>query len=102
MTQPLCAGGSHRLVGRDPGDEDVRSGQVQHRRSLDITFSGDGKVTTDFTGSEDRARALVIQANGRIVAAGFARVSGTGADFAPARYTCLRRTSRPMSIPLCP
>jgi uncharacterized delta-60 repeat protein len=70
--------------------------------SLDTTFSGDGKVTTDFTGSEDRARAVVIQANGRIVAAGFARVSGTGADFALARYTCLRRTSRPMSIPLCP
>ena len=58
-------------------------------------------MTTDFAGSTDVASAVAIQANGRIVAAGFARVSGTD-DFALARYTCLRRTSRPMSIPLCP
>jgi uncharacterized delta-60 repeat protein len=65
--------------------------------SLDTIFSGDGKVTTDFAGDFDVANGVVIQANGRIVAAGFA-----GDDFALARYTCVRRTSRPSSIPLCP
>jgi uncharacterized delta-60 repeat protein len=69
--------------------------------SLDTTFSGDGKVTTDFAGDHDRAFAVAIQANGRIVAAGEAIVSGNY-DFALARYMCVRRTSRPMSIPLCP
>jgi uncharacterized delta-60 repeat protein len=69
--------------------------------SLDATFSADGKVTTDFAGSNDEAFAVAIQANGRIVAAGRA-FTGSTFDFALARYTCLRRTSRPMSIPLCP
>lgn len=36
-----------------------------------------------------------------VVAAGRATVSGTD-DFALARYTCFRRTSRPASIPFCP
>src|SRR5919106_1268573 len=60
--------------------------------SLDPTFSGDGKVTTDFAGDTDEARGMAIQANGRIVAAGVATVSGNQ-DFALARYTCFRRTS---------
>ena len=53
--------------------------------SLDTTFDGDGKVTTDFAAFNDNARAVVIQGDGRIVAAGFAVVSGTN-DFALARY----------------
>jgi uncharacterized delta-60 repeat protein len=52
---------------------------------LDATFSGDGKVVTDF-GGNDSADALVIQSNDRIVAAGFTDVNGTGLDFAVARY----------------
>ncbi|MET8765372.1 hypothetical protein [Streptomyces sp. NPDC004658] len=39
--------------------------------SLDTGFDGDGKVVTDFTpGEADHARDVVIQADGRIVAAG--------------------------------
>jgi uncharacterized delta-60 repeat protein/uncharacterized repeat protein (TIGR01451 family) len=49
--------------------------------SPDTIFSGDGKVTTDFAGSFAQAFGLAIQADGKIVAAGFA-----GADFALARY----------------
>jgi uncharacterized delta-60 repeat protein len=49
--------------------------------SLDTTFDTDGKVTTDFNATFDSARALVIQANGKIVAAG-----SSGSDFALARY----------------
>ena len=48
--------------------------------SLDPTFSGDGRVTTDFGGS-DSASAVAIQPNGKIVAAGYAP-----GGFAVARY----------------
>jgi uncharacterized delta-60 repeat protein len=52
--------------------------------SLDPTFDGDGKVTTDFAGSSDVASSLAIQSDGKIVAAG--RAGGSGIDFALARY----------------
>ena len=51
---------------------------------LDTTFDGDGKVITSFVGGIDRARAVAIQGDGKIVAAGEANV-GTF-DFALARY----------------
>lgn len=48
----------------------------------DRDFDGDGRVVTDFaTGSDDLARALAIQADGKIVAAG-----NSGPDFALACY----------------
>ena len=54
---------------------------------LDPTFGVGGKVTTDFVGGGDQARALVVQADGKLVAAGLA-VTGeaTNNDFALARY----------------
>ena len=52
---------------------------------LDPTFSGDGKVTTNFTSRIDRAFALTLQpADEKIVVAGEAR--GQGGRFAIARY----------------
>jgi uncharacterized delta-60 repeat protein len=56
--------------------------------TLDTTFGGDGKVTTDFTSGDDVARDVAIQADGRIVAVGFAGFSGPDSDvmFAIARY----------------
>jgi uncharacterized delta-60 repeat protein len=48
--------------------------------SLDLGFDGDGKVTTNFT-NNDRAKGVVIKANGRIVAAGH-----SASDFTLARY----------------
>jgi uncharacterized delta-60 repeat protein len=53
---------------------------------LDPTFGTGGKVTTDFVGGHDQARALVVQADGRLVAAGIATGEATGLDFALARY----------------
>jgi uncharacterized delta-60 repeat protein/uncharacterized repeat protein (TIGR01451 family) len=53
--------------------------------SLDSTFHGDGKLTTDFFGDIDEARALAIQADGKLVAAGSARLSGAQGG-ALARY----------------
>ena len=52
--------------------------------SLDPTFSGDGKVTTDFSGgSFDEVHALALQPDGKLVVAGR---GGVGHDFALARY----------------
>ena len=47
---------------------------------LDVSFSGDGKQTTDFGGS-DAAAAVAVQADGKIVVAG-----SSGGNFALARY----------------
>jgi uncharacterized delta-60 repeat protein len=52
---------------------------------LDISFDGDGKVLTDFGGSGERANALAMQLDGKIVAAGSSGARGHG-DFALARY----------------
>jgi uncharacterized delta-60 repeat protein len=49
--------------------------------SLDITFGIDGKVTTDFLGRSDAARALAIQSDGRIVAAGMMVVPPSGTPY---------------------
>uniref|UniRef100_A0AAU2K1G8 Calcium-binding protein n=1 Tax=Streptomyces sp. NBC_00049 TaxID=2903617 RepID=A0AAU2K1G8_9ACTN len=49
--------------------------------TLDTSFDTDGKVTTDFIGAFDQAFDLVLQADGKIVAAG-----GSGGDFTLARY----------------
>ena len=51
--------------------------------SLDTTFDGDGKVMTDFAGNSDQARAVAVQAEGKIVAAGGANFSNS---FGLARY----------------
>ena len=53
--------------------------------SLDTTFDGDAKVTTDIAGSTDVARAVAIQPDGKIVVAGTADVGGQ-TDFAVVRY----------------
>jgi uncharacterized delta-60 repeat protein len=57
--------------------------------AIDPSFGVGGEVTTDFRGGGfDRARAAVLQADGKIVAAGFATtVSGASQNFAVARYT---------------
>ncbi len=52
--------------------------------SLDTSFDGDGKVTTNFEGRE-YAGDVAIQANGRIVAAGSTN-DGSQGDFALSRY----------------
>jgi uncharacterized delta-60 repeat protein len=52
--------------------------------SLDTTFDGDGKLTTDFSGSRDTASAVALQVDGKIIVAGIA--TGTTTDFALARY----------------
>jgi uncharacterized delta-60 repeat protein len=66
----------------DPGPHDFVLARYTANGRLDGTFDGDGKVTTDFGGS-DGASDVGIQRDGKIVAVG--RGSPTQ-DFALARY----------------
>jgi uncharacterized delta-60 repeat protein len=54
--------------------------------SIDTTFGSSGRVTTDFSGSIDQAFAVVIDANGKYVAAGSSTNPSSGTDVALARY----------------
>jgi uncharacterized delta-60 repeat protein len=71
------------LVGFNTGDFAVA--RYNPNGSLDPTFSGDGKQTTNF-GGDDVANDVAVQADGRIVLAGVATGGATGNDFALARY----------------
>jgi uncharacterized delta-60 repeat protein len=83
-----------RLVAGGTADAGNGSGPdfalVRYRAngSLDPSFGVGGKVTTDFGASGiDRANALAIQADGKLVAAGSPNnYFGFGSDFALARY----------------
>lgn len=56
--------------------------------TLDTSFGSGGEVTTAFSAGnfDDRAFAVAIQSDGKIVAAGAANNGMTGSDFALARY----------------
>ena len=54
--------------------------------SLDTGFGVNGLVTTDFTGDHERAYAVALQSDGKILVAGQSFSGGTSADFALARY----------------
>ncbi len=69
-------------VGRSGGDMAVARYTVNG--ALDSTFGSGGKVTTDFGGNYDEARAVAIDANGKIVVTGPAGVNG---DIGLVRYT---------------
>jgi uncharacterized delta-60 repeat protein len=53
--------------------------------SLDSTFDTDGKLTTQIGSGDDKAYSVVLQSDGKIVAAGYARI-GSDNDFAIIRY----------------
>ena len=53
--------------------------------TLDGTFHNNGTLTTDFAGGADKAYAVAIQPDGKILVAGYATVSGKS-EFAVARY----------------
>ncbi|WP_245400237.1 hypothetical protein [Nocardia albiluteola] len=55
--------------------------------TLDFGFGSGGKVSADLGSGADYARAVVMQPDGKIVAAGSARDSTQGDNFAVIRYT---------------
>ncbi len=69
------------------GNYDFALARYNSNGSLDNSFDGDGKLTTDFIGSDDYAYSLAIQTDGKIVVAGQTYNPNTGNyDFALARY----------------
>lgn len=54
--------------------------------NLDTSFGTGGRVLTDFAGASETIYAIAIQPDGKIVAAGVSTVTGSGNDFALARY----------------
>ena len=54
--------------------------------SLDTSFDGDCKATTDFFGFDDHGNGVAIQTDGRIVIAGTAKPANDTSDFAVVRY----------------
>jgi len=69
------------------GSNDFALARYNTDGSLDMSFGTGGLVLTDFSGggSNDDARALAIQTDGKIVAAGRSNADGSN-DFALARY----------------
>ena len=66
----IVAAGYVVQTGGPPYNTDFALARFNADGSLDTTFGFDGKVTTDFVGRHDAVRALAIQSDGRIVAAG--------------------------------
>lgn len=66
------------------GETDFALARYLRDGSLDDQFGVGGKVTTDFGSSYDYIFGLALQADGKIVAAGWASISGY--DFGIARY----------------
>jgi uncharacterized delta-60 repeat protein len=65
-------------------DDDFALARYNPDGSLDTTFDGDGKVTTPIGSGDDRAYALALQGDGKLVVAGSSH--GANDDFALARY----------------
>jgi uncharacterized delta-60 repeat protein len=53
--------------------------------SLDTSFDTDGKVTTPIGSGTDEAKSVVLQSDGKIIAAGYSH-NGANTDFAVVRY----------------
>jgi uncharacterized delta-60 repeat protein len=66
-------------------DSDFAIARYNSDGNPDMTFGIGGKMTTDFFGEDDRATAVAILPNGKIVVAGSAR-NGVFLDFAITRY----------------
>jgi uncharacterized delta-60 repeat protein len=76
------------VAGQAGGGDAGRVGIVRYNLdgSLDGTFNGDGKVTTNFTPRLDYADDVAIQSDGKIVTAGAIRFFGPDPRFAVARF----------------
>jgi uncharacterized delta-60 repeat protein len=86
MAMAIQANGKIVVAGRTAGHGGMFA-LVRYKPNghLDPIFGHDGRVTTNFTPKVDAARAVAIQANGKIVVAGAA--GGADGKFALARYT---------------
>ncbi len=77
----IVVAGSARKSDTPGSDSDFALARYDVDGSLDRSFSGDGRQTTDFVGNDDVGNAVVVQPDGKIVVAGSSEY-----DFAVARY----------------
>ena len=63
---------SSRPAHAQPCGADFALARYNPNGSLDTSFAGDGKLTTDFGGAPSAPTAVAIQADGKIVAVGVA------------------------------
>ena len=82
----VLAGTTGTDVGGFTETSDFAVARYHRDGSLDGSFSGDGKLTTDIA-AVDRARAVVVQPDGRIIVAG----ESASAPLAPALTTAIVR-----------
>lgn len=80
----VVAGLSHQRT----ADYDFTLVRFMADGTLDASFGDQGRVLTDFGGDSDRAFALLVMPDGRLVAGGQTNVNrgSTGVDYALARY----------------
>lgn len=85
----VVAGSAEVIVSTSPRvvSTDFAVARYNSDGRVDKSFSSDGKVTTDFNGQQDNALAVVVQSDGKIVAAGLANPpAGFFSDFGLVRY----------------
>jgi uncharacterized delta-60 repeat protein len=92
----IVAAGS-ALSGTDSTSSDFGLVRYNADGSVDTAFGAGGRVTTDFSGNEDRAFGVAVQSDGKIVAAGYASINVGYNHFAVARYA---GTSAPAPVAL--
>jgi len=73
-------------LGETGGNNDFAVVRYNSNGSLDTTFNGTGIVTTDISSGFDRAHAIAIQPNRKIVVAGVSNYSMSTGDFTIVRY----------------
>ena len=73
------------VIGNQSSDVNIGVARYHRDGTLDTSFSGDGKVVTSFGSSQEEARDVLIQSDGKIVAVGWT-TSGRNMDFALVRY----------------
>ncbi|MFA7281279.1 MAG: DUF4214 domain-containing protein, partial [Sterolibacterium sp.] len=80
----LQADGKILVAGDGGSNADFALTRYNTDGSLDVSFDGDGKLTTDFGGT-DESYSIRLQSDGKILIAG-TRSGATDSDFALARY----------------
>jgi uncharacterized delta-60 repeat protein len=85
----VAVGSVFRRSTGDSSISDFALARYNPNGTLDTSFSGDGRKTTDFAGLDDGATGVALQSDGKIVVVGrtgFGSPFGDSFDFAVARY----------------
>jgi uncharacterized delta-60 repeat protein len=86
----VLAGGVSQPIGAGCCVSDFALARLTSAGGLDTSFDGDGRVVTDLLpgadNGHDAAQAVLVQADGRILAAGAGVAGVVSVDFAVARY----------------